>query len=262
MVKVNPAVVFALLWAAALPLGLLIWWKRRTGAKLWCFLAGAVCFFLFAMVLEQMLHAVCITGENRISEAILASPVTFTLYGGLAAGLFEETARLFGFKLLLRNHRGKECAVAYGIGHGGCEVLILIGINYLMLLLAQLGVFSGSESTGETLRATADAITWAGAGTAMFERVSAMMLHIGLSMIMFAAAKQKGKLWLYPVAILLHALADTPAGLYQYQGSPSVLFVEIFALLGGLACLFLGKKVIDRYTNPEKGCDSAVQDSQ
>ena len=49
MVKVNPAVVFALLWAAALPLGLLIWWNRRTGAKLWCFLAGAVCFSLFAI---------------------------------------------------------------------------------------------------------------------------------------------------------------------------------------------------------------------
>ena len=158
---------------------------------------------------------------------------------------------MFGYKLLLGGHRESSCAVAYGIGHGGIEVLLLVGINYVVFFLASLGLPLGSESEMTQVLSLAESITFAQAGVAMLERLSAMMLHIGLSMIVFVAAKQKGKLWLYPLAILLHALADAPAGLYQYQGTPSVAVIEVFAFLCGLAYLLIGKKLLSGYKTEE-----------
>ncbi len=241
----NIAIVIAFLYAIIFPVGMLIWWKKRTSVSIWCFIAGAVCFPVFALVLENQLHGFCLGGNNSISEVILASPVLFTLYASLAAGVFEETARLFGFKFLLKNHEEKECATAYGIGHGGSEVMILLGINYLVLALAQMGVQFGTETATTAILETAKMITFANAGLAMFERISAMMLQIGLSMIMFAASKRKGKLWLYPVAILLHALADAPAALYQYHALNSIAVVEVYAFILGLVYLQAGKRILD-----------------
>ncbi len=261
--EINGALIAALAWSILLPIGLLAWWKKRTGAKLWCFLAGALCFLLFAMVLEQALHIVCLTGENRISEIILGSPAAYMLYGSLAAGLFEETGRLFGFRLLLRRHREKACAVAYGIGHGGIEVLLILGAGYLTLLLAQAGLMPGSEDAIAGLRASAEAITFATAGTAMFERISAMMIHIGLSMIVFVAAKQKGKFRFYPLAILLHAAADAPAALYQIQGRPSVPVVEAAAFLCGVLSLLIGGRLLAKYPEPgAEACDEPGENGE
>ena len=248
--KINAAVLTAFLFFTALPIVLLVWWKRRSGAKLLCFFTGALCFIVFAMLLESLLHAYCLQGDNRVSRFLLGSPAAYVLYASLAAGLFEETGRLFAYRLLLRRQRESACAVAYGIGHGGIEVWLLVGINYALILLAQLGVSLGSGVTAQML-AAAEAIRFPVAGVAMLERVSAMMLHIGLSMIVFVAARQRGRLWLHPLAILLHALVDAPAALYQYQGTPPVAVVEIVAFLGGLAYLVLGKKLLDQYRASE-----------
>ncbi len=239
-----PAVLF---FAIAFPAGMLLWWKKRSGAKLGCFLAGAFCFFVFARLLEPLLHAYCLTGNNPVSAFLLASPVACTVYGTLAAGLFEETGRLFAYRVLLKKHREPSCAVAYGIGHGGCEILLILGLNYALLMLVKQGVPLGDESAMAPLCAAADAITWPTAGFAVLERVSAMMLQIGLSMIVFVAARQKSRMWLYPAAILLHALADVPAALYQFFGRPSVAVIEGIIFACGLLYLFLGKRVLDGY---------------
>lgn len=39
------------------------------------------------------------------------------------------------------------------------------------------------------------------------------MLHIGLSILVFYACKDKKKIWLFPLAIILHTLTDFTAAL-------------------------------------------------
>lgn len=236
--------IMVVLFSFAVPIGAMIIWKRKTGAGIICFIAGAFCFTLFAMVLENMLHSLCLTGNNAISKAIIASPVLFTLYAAFAAGLFEETGRFFAFKVLLRKHSGNECAAAYGIGHGGIEVMILLGATYAVYLLAKLGVSFGSEEINAGMVATADAISIGMAALAMFERVCAMMIQIGLSMLVFKAAGDRKRLWLYPAAIILHALIDTPAALYQYGIIRSLFVIEGTAFVMGLLSLYLGRRAL------------------
>jgi len=44
------------------------------------------------------------------------------------------------------------------------------------------------------------------------ERIFAVLFHIGASIIMFYACKDKDRFWLYPLAILLHTAMDFIAG--------------------------------------------------
>ena len=238
-------------YSIALPAGLAIWWKRKTGETLWCFLAGACCFLLFAMVLEQILHTAVLLGSSAVSRAIQASPALTIVYAALAAGVFEETGRMFGFRVLLRNHREKECAVAYGIGHGGMEVILVLGISYLVYLLASCGIPLGEGEAAETILQAASSIRFSTAGIAMFERISAMMAHIGLSMMVFVAARRKGMLWLYPAAVLLHALLDVPAAFFQLGILRSLWVVEGSAFVAGLVYLLAGWKLLNRYSDTE-----------
>lgn len=46
-------------------------------------------------------------------------------FGILAAGIFEETARLIGFHLLKKSYPTFATSLAYGLGHGGIEMLIM-----------------------------------------------------------------------------------------------------------------------------------------
>ena len=72
-------------------------------------------------------------------------------------------------------------------------------------------------------------------------------------MIMFVAAKQKGKLWLYPVAIFMHALIDTPAVLYQLGTlGISISVVESAALVIGVIYLLIGRKILNNYSISRK----------
>lgn len=241
----NPVIIIVLAFSLILPIGLMIWWKKKTGATLCCFLAGAICFFLFAEVLEALLHQLCLGTDNAFSRTVMSSPVLYMLYGGFAAGIFEETGRLFGYKVLLRKHKEKECAVAYGIGHGGIEVLLILGATYLIYLLISLGVTVGDEAITAQMREISGNITFSTACLGMAERISAMLLHIGLSMLMFTAARKKEKLWLYPVSICLHALADMPACLYQIGVIRSIPVVELIALAMGVVYLLIGRRVIN-----------------
>lgn len=240
----NPVVVVTLVFALVLPLGLLIWWKKKTKASLWCFIVGTVCFFVFSAVLESLVNQFFLTGNHALSAKITGSPILYMLFGSFAAGIFEETGRLFGFRVLLRKHSEKECAVAYGIGHGGIEVLLVLGATYFVYLLALFGVNIGTPQTTALTVLMAKAITINSALFAMAERISAMMMHIGLSMIIFVAARKKEKRWLYPVCICIHALSDMPACLYQFGVLKSLPVIEIIAFIMGLACLFIGKRLL------------------
>ena len=244
----NPMILIVLLFSLVLPLVLLILWRKKTGAKLWCFAAGALCFFLFANILEGLLHQACLITDGPVSRAIMGSPVLYTLYAAFAAGIFEETGRLFGFKVLLRHRTEKETAVAYGIGHGGIEIILTLTVTYLLYLLASLGVSIGDAATTAQYAAFAGGISAKMALLAMLERCSAMMLHIGLSLLMFIACRGNKKMWLYPVSILLHALADVVPALFQFGVLTSLVAVEGIIFVFGAAVLLLAYRVFRAFT--------------
>lgn len=200
------AMGFVLLLTIAVPLGVMLFLHRRGGT--WrAFLTGAAAFILFVIVLESILHNLVL--RSGAGPVIQGNIWLYGLYGGLAAGVFEETGRFLAFRFALRNHQSRITALSCGIGHGGAEAFLLAGLTMAgNLVLGQLYLHGAALPEElipsiEALLATPPAtFLWAG-----LERLSAMAMHTALSVLVFAAVRT-GKRRLFPAAILLHSALD------------------------------------------------------
>ncbi len=219
---------------------------------------GAGTFFVFAMILEQLLHAVML-------PIVQGSKVLYCVYGAFAAGVFEETGRFIAYKTLMRKHYSTKNAVYTGIGHGGCEAILLLGMTMLSNIsvaasVNTLGIdefvkisSAGNPELAETVRSQVEAISaidFAVMGQSIYERVLAMVFHVCMSVIVYKAASQRGKVWLYPCAVVLHALLDVPAVLYQtgvLTGIPAVHgIMTAFTAVVVVGTAVLAKKLPDK----------------
>ena len=209
----------AALVCVAIPLLLLFRYKRK-GAQVLPFFVGCAVFALFALILESLMHQL-VFKVLPVGEKIIGNTLLYALYGGLAAGVFEESGRFLAFKTVLKNKLGNDRnALMYGAGHGGMEVVLLLSATYVsyiaMGVMMNLGMadkltagLAGDMFTQmETLLSTIAAMTPLTCLLAVVERCAAMTSHISLSVLVWFAAKKPGKGWLYPLAILLHAVLD------------------------------------------------------
>ena len=201
------AILFTLVFSIAFPIGLMLFFRQK-GGKWTAFLVGAVTFILFAMILEPVLHNLLFL--TPLWAVLQGNIWLYGLYGGLAAGVFEETGRLLALKLVLKHERGPITALSYGIGHGGAEAILLAGLTMVGNLVLAAAVSAG-EMTDPAVLELAEQLASTPAGMflwAAFERLGALILHLSNSVLVFAAVREPGKKWLFPVAVLAHAAAN------------------------------------------------------
>ena len=240
-----PALIITIVLIIAIPVIFFICWRRKhkQQTKISYLIAGAVGFIVFARVLELGVHYFCILADNPVSRFINGNTVAFVLYGTMMAGIFEECGRHIVLKCGMKKNRTRENAVLYGIGHGGIEILAVI-LPAMMTYLVVAVLFSrGSASDAlNALKITEDtaaaalpsvqaaaAFDYAMMAMNVMERLFAMLLHIGLTVIVFYGVRNEKKSCL-PLAILLHMLMDTFPALYQ-RGAVPLWTVEIWAAL-------------------------------
>ena len=216
------------------PIVLWIIWCVKKKEKFTTILVGAAAFFLFAIVLEKPIQNVLIfptamgLKEHAASQFINARPVLWAFLLGLFPGVFEETGRFVAYKTVLRNRKNRETSISYGLGHGGFEVIFILGINYLNYIIYAMMINSGTFGTiieqveavapdqaeaYAALPAQLAAITAFSIFISIWERVFSVLFHTGASLLVFYACKDKKKFWLYPLAILLHTAMDGVLGL-------------------------------------------------
>lgn len=237
------------------PVLMLIIWKIRKKCRLLPALAGALTFVNAALILESIPKYFLLSGTNPVSGFILDHALAYALTGALLAGVFEECGRYVTFRYVLTNQNAKETAVTCGIGHGGIECILLTGISMIPNLAYAFLINDGSmaaimqELPAEELPALqgiVDTLTSASFTIfmwAIWERVFALILHISLSVLVFAAVKMKSRFHLlFPIAIGLHTLADIPAGLYQ-TGILPVIPTELICATISVGCAVLAYKV-------------------
>ncbi|MDR0538038.1 MAG: YhfC family intramembrane metalloprotease [Tannerellaceae bacterium] len=81
------------------------------------------------------------------------------------AGLFEETARFISFKILKKKYNGIGTGLAYGIGHGGIEAVLLAGLSMIVsivfcIMINTVGIrFSQSVSAAFPVEIPSDFVT-------------------------------------------------------------------------------------------------------
>lgn len=265
MMAVNAVLGFAV------PVCLSIYLVRRHHAKLTTILIGAGTFFLFALVLESIMHQLVLKGPH--GAAITGNTLWYAIYGGLAAGIFEETGRFLSMKFLMKKEPSKALpGVAYGIGHGGMEMIMVFGVTMISNLVISALINSGQSGilfakapaeTASQIQAQLDQLQTSGAGTYLFglwERFSALLLHLGCSLMVWAAVRKGGRwLWLFPAAIALHAVVD--AGVVMLNKSVGMVQLELIVTAEALAIGAIGyllAKKLNRHPDKDQGIPEGV----
>lgn len=236
----------ATLLVAALPFLIYRRLRRPLALKPRDAIIGIAVFALFAMVIERALNDY-VLHRNEATATFLSNPLAFVVYGALVAGICEEAGRFIGMRLLLKRAAAKPASTAaagdgtaltYGLGHGGAEawlVGVLVQIQWILFaVLENRGELDGylSNLPADSLmriHVILASLTPQTAGIFALERVAALVFQIGLSVLMWRGLRA-GWRGILPLAIVLHALVDVPAALFQAQLVPLAAVDGIYAL--------------------------------
>ena len=239
-VIITMLALFAILIAA-------VWYSRKKYKINFAVLGlGAVAFFASSQVLEKIVHLLVLHPQKDGTVPLMSeNPLLYVIYGISMAALFEETARLIFFKWLEKKRTLEDSdALAYGLGHGGLE-LIYIGIASLLNLFI---LFSAVESQNSNIMQLLPESTLATINNLAawqiyllgLERILALLLQVGLTFWVYQAVRQKN--WIYLVAAYgLHALFDLAPSLSQVGWLSNPLLVEVILLVELLAFVWLTK---------------------
>lgn len=220
-------VIAALFVSLVLPgLILVIYGIKNKGQGIWsAWFLGAAGFFVTQMVIRLPILMVLQTQEWFLSFAqnhywLYAFILAFT------AGLFELAGRFVVAKLMKKNLTYKR-SLAAGLGHGGIEAMILVGMtnisNLAIMVMIQTGTFetviAEAAATGvdpSQLMILQDTLLTTPAGMFLlggFERILAMTAHAGMSMIVCYGVHTKHTLPALLICLGIHTLIDTTAGI-------------------------------------------------
>ena len=210
------AICVTTIFAFLLPVVMLLIVKKKTNGNISPVFIGAGTFIVFALILESILHNVVLAfiGRDNFMDMWF-----YAIYGGLAAGIFEETGRLLSMKLLMKKTLRKGNSLMFGIGHGGAEILILAGLtgisNIITAVMINTGVMEASLSALDEsmMEQTVSQLStlwtseWYMFILSMVERAAAFALQLCLSYIVYRCVRYKKPL-LYVLAVFIHALVD------------------------------------------------------
>lgn len=213
--------VVTLLICLAVPIGGMLYLQRRRlpdgsprHRRIWrTFAVGALAFFLSQVVIRLPLLSFAVPALPEPYRDVLLSPVSLSF----SAGIFEETARLILMLLLLKGFHRWVDGVAFGLGHGGLEAVLLVGVGQIgTLALAVLINSGGWGSVAATMPAAAadslhtqlvDTSPWMFL-LAGLERIFAIVLHIGCSLLILWGVHRGRRLLAWVAAVVLHGLAN------------------------------------------------------
>lgn len=191
----------------------------RKKPNIWIsFVTGMLAFTISQIVLRLPLLNMA---QSKLSVRffMMDHPVLYILILAFTAGLFEEIARYMGFTCIKKNHHSLYDALAFGLGHGGVEAMLIVGIP-LLQVQADIGDVS----------------------LALIERIFAMLAHVMMSLIVWYGVKEKAIRYLI-LAIFFHMGLDC----YGLLGN-NIWIIEgyliVYVILLSIACHhFIIKKV-------------------
>ena len=237
----------ATLFVAALPFLIYRRARRTLALKPRDAITGIAIFALFAMVIERALNDY-VLHRNEATATFLSNPLAFVVYGALVAGVCEEVGRFIGMRLLHKRAVAKSASAAadksdgtalmYRLGHGGAEawlVGVLVQIQWILFAIfenrGELDGYLSNLPTDSVMRIhlILASLTPQTAGIFALERVAALVFQIGLSVLMWRGVRA-GWRGILPLAIVLHALVDVPAALFQAQLVPLAAVDGVYAV--------------------------------
>lgn len=268
--------IVTLLISLILPAALLMVYAARNKGQgiVSAWFLGAAGFFVPQILIRlPILNTLAVTpGFTAFTQNHLFA---YSLSLAFTAGLFELAGRFAVAKLLNRKNLTRKRSLAAGLGHGGIEAILIIGMTYINNLVIMLMINSGSfdalisqtASLGgdvSQLQAVREALLTTSPFLfllAGFERILTMIAQAAMSMIVCwgVHVKKAGKGAL--LCLLFHTLIDTSAGISLLatdaggnalsQTTAYIIIYAILILAAGLS-LYVLREIRRRWMAEER----------
>lgn len=243
---------------------------KNKGKGVWkAWLLGAAGFFVLQVLIRIPILNVlgAFPWFQRFAEN---QYVLYCLILALTAALFEVVARFSVAKILQKNMNCEQ-GVAAGLGHGGIEAMILIGMTYVSNLLYAVmingGAFDGMVEQTSALAGSMDVSTVIeqlnGIKTALietpaytfylagYERILCVLFHTAMSLLVCYTVYKKRALVGVGIALAGHFCVDFVSPLVnglatQYLGNVISTEAAYVIIYGFLTAVGVGSAVLIR----------------
>lgn len=239
--------------------------NRKQGiVKAW--FLGAAGFFITQMVIRVPLLST-ISMIPGFMTFVEKHYLIYALLLAFTAGLFELVGRYIVAKVLSKNLTYKQ-SVAAGLGHGGIEAMVLIGMTYIsnLLYVAMINtgaineVIAQTEAMGvdvsgevytlvDTLINTPAHMYLLGG----YERILTMISHTAMSLIICYFVWKKQDVKGIVICLVIHTLLDGVSGIVSGLATPylgsvisqntSYAIVYVFLTAMAVASVFIIRKI-------------------
>lgn len=219
--------LFCVFCSLLLPLGTAVYLcvkKRRFIKPL---LLGAATFLLFQVLTRLPVLQLILSKEPWFILMSLNQPLLYSLFLGFTAGLFEEGGRYIMMRLFMKKTLDAKSALAFGLGHGGLEAVLLVGINSAAVLF-----FMADMANAPLMLAGG------------LERLFALCLHCCWSLLIAKGVRESRPLAL-PLAVAAHTLIDAFASYASIEGV-NIWIIELALLLCATPAVLFIKKELEK----------------
>jgi uncharacterized membrane protein YhfC len=179
-------------------------------------------------------------------KTLSESFILYSLFLGFTAALFETFGRYITLNFLLKKRLSYTTGIIHGIGHGGIEAILLVGLNNLIFVVFAILLNSGNPTPlssiiplsqqgmlQTSLMGDASLILMAG-----FERAVTMIFHISLSLLITIGIVKKRQLLYTGIVMILHTAVDSLAAFMSLNGV-NVWIIEGMVLIFGAIALII-----------------------
>lgn len=257
-----------------LPLLILIGFalKNRKQGILSAWLLGAAGFVVTQLIIRLPILT-WLQNQSWFPDFAQSHLFAYAFYLAFTAGLFELAGR-FAVAKLMHKKLTYNRSLAAGLGHGGIEAMILIGMTYVNNLIYIFMINSGTFKTliAQTAAMGADVTQLYAIQDSLIhttpslfllagiERILAMTCHAAMSMLVCWGVHAKKLLPCLLVCLGIHTLIDLSAGISLLIGTAltqTTAYVLIYAILVAAAAvsLWITRQLHGRWTEKEVSHD-------
>ena len=199
--------------------------KHRKQGIVSAWLLGAAGFFV-TQILIRVPVLTALQSQSWFLSFAQSHMFAYAFSLAFTAGLFELAGRFAVAKLMQKKLTWNR-SLAAGLGHGGIEAMLLVGMTYINNLLymaminagtfdpliAQTAAMGVDTAQLELIRAQLVSASPALFALAGVERILAMIAHVAMSMIVCYGVAHKKVLPCLLVCLGIHTMIDLTAGL-------------------------------------------------
>ena len=269
--------IFTLCVCLFLPIAVLILFavKYKSEKILPAWLLGAAGFFVTQMLIRIPILTVLQTQSWFVSFS-QKTPFVYAFSLAFTAGLFELVGRFVVAKLMVKDLTFRR-SLAAGLGHGGIEAIVLIGLTYVNNLIYIVMINTGMfDPMIREVAAMGDAVPQLEATIAQLEmikpqlvsypaslfllasveRVLTICCHAAMSLIVCYGVASGKTLPALLICLGIHTLLDLTAGISLLTGTAltqtsAYLIIYLILAIAAAISLLIIRKLRSRWPNKE-----------